>query len=114
MGRSNKSVEGRSCSRRFTGLKCQTTRTPCPLPTVDVEALEKRLTFKVSLLAERAAKEVGMLVSKLEQVKVYNRDLHNTNKTLLAEITEVRLQVKVLQKENWLLEDENAHQALLI
>uniref|UniRef100_A0A803P110 Uncharacterized protein n=1 Tax=Cannabis sativa TaxID=3483 RepID=A0A803P110_CANSA len=83
-------------------------------PTMEVEALEKRVAYKVALLVERAAKEADTLVAELEQVKADSRDLHNANVTFLAELTEARLQVEGLQKENQQLEDENAHQARLI
>uniref|UniRef100_A0A803QGL9 Uncharacterized protein n=1 Tax=Cannabis sativa TaxID=3483 RepID=A0A803QGL9_CANSA len=78
-------------------------------PTVEVEALEKYLASKVALLAERTAKEADTLVTELEQVKEDNRDLRNANDTLLAELTEAKLLIEGLKKENLLLEANYAY-----
>uniref|UniRef100_A0A803P9Q8 Uncharacterized protein n=1 Tax=Cannabis sativa TaxID=3483 RepID=A0A803P9Q8_CANSA len=74
------------------------------------EMVKAKLASIVSGLAGREDCQGGWhAVTELEQVKADNRNLRNANETLLAKLTEARLQVEGLQKENQLLEEKNTH-----
>uniref|UniRef100_A0A803NJB9 Uncharacterized protein n=1 Tax=Cannabis sativa TaxID=3483 RepID=A0A803NJB9_CANSA len=64
---------------------------------------------EAALLAERVGAEAGVLVTELEQIKAANRDLHATNETLRAKLTNATIQIGGLQEANQQLEEENAH-----
>uniref|UniRef100_A0A803PRY7 Uncharacterized protein n=1 Tax=Cannabis sativa TaxID=3483 RepID=A0A803PRY7_CANSA len=97
---------GREAAPFATELLDQVTGNASELPMetwvycsrMDVFALAHSTKHQVALLAERTAQEADTVVTELEQVKGENRDLRNANETLLAELTEAKLQIEGLKE----------------